>query len=130
MQSTITAVDLCRKPVIAAIHGACIGGVIDLITACDIRVCTSDAFFCVKEVDLGLTEDLGTLQRLPRLVGFGNAMELALTGRVFNGKEAKEMGLVQRVYASRKDMEDGVRALAEGKFSFFLLFLLFQDESW
>lgn len=79
------------------------------------RYCTSDAFFSVKEVDLGITADLGTLQRLPAIVGYGNAMELALTARRFSGLEAKEMGLVSRVFASRQEMDEGVRIVAEGK---------------
>ncbi|KAF3630417.1 hypothetical protein FXO37_28481 [Capsicum annuum] len=69
LQEAITALECCRKPVIAAVHGACIGGAIDIITACDIRFCSSDAFFSVKEVDLAITADLGTLQRLPVLLG-------------------------------------------------------------
>lgn len=114
MQDAITAIERCRKPVIAAVHGACLGGGIDIITACDIRFCSADAFFVVKEVDLAITADLGTLQRLPAIVGFGNAMELALTGRRFSSSEAKEMGLVSKVFASREAMEEGVRAIAEG----------------
>ncbi|KAF8044921.1 hypothetical protein N665_6019s0002, partial [Sinapis alba] len=83
MQAAITAVEQCRKPVIAAIHGACIGGGVDLITACDIRYCSKDAFFSIKEVDLAIVADLGTLQRLPSIVGHAKAMELALTARRF-----------------------------------------------
>ncbi|CEJ01927.1 hypothetical protein RMCBS344292_15947 [Rhizopus microsporus] len=68
-QDAFTAIERCPKPVIAAIHGACIGGGVDLITACDIRYCTKDAFFSVKEVDVGLAADVGTLQRLPKVIG-------------------------------------------------------------
>lgn len=100
---------------IAGIHGACIGGGIDIVTACDIRFCTEDAFFLVKEVDLAITADLGTLQRLPSIVGYGNAMELALTGRRFTGPEAKVLGLVSRVFGSKNDMDEGLRLVAEGK---------------
>lgn len=127
MQDSITALERCRKPVIASIHGACIGGGIDIITACDIRVCSEDAFFCVKEVDLALAADLGTLQRLPSIVGFGNAMELALTARRFSGLEAKELGLVSRVFRSKHDLDEGVRDIAQGMFltsSFFISFPL------
>ncbi|KAJ8547746.1 hypothetical protein K7X08_011332 [Anisodus acutangulus] len=113
LQEAITAIECCRKPVIAAVHGACIGGAIDIITACDIRYCCSDAFFSVKEVDLAITADLGTLQRLPSIVGFGNAMELALTGRRFNGSEAKELGLVSTVFTSKQALEEGVKVVAE-----------------
>lgn len=112
MQDSLTALERCRKPVIVSIHGACIGGGIDIITACDIRFCTEDAFFSVKEVDLALAADLGTLQRLPGIVGFGNAMELALTGRRFYGLEAKQMGLVSRVFNSKHEMDEGVKDVA------------------
>nr|GLL43964.1 delta(3,5)-Delta(2,4)-dienoyl-CoA isomerase, peroxisomal [Ipomoea trifida] len=114
MQDAVTAIERCRKPVIAAVHGACIGGAIDIITACDIRYCAADAFFSVKEVDLALAADLGTLQRLPSIVGFGNAMELSLTGRRFSGSEAKELGLVSKVFGTKEALEEGVRAIAEG----------------
>ncbi|GLJ45819.1 hypothetical protein SUGI_0964210 [Cryptomeria japonica] len=112
MQSAITALEICRKPVIAAIHGGCIGAGVDIITACDIRYCSQDAFFCVKEVDLAITADLGTLQRLPRLVGEGNAMELSLTGRKFDASEAKVLGLVCNVFRSKEDMEAAVGIIA------------------
>ncbi|KAK4786243.1 hypothetical protein SAY86_002932 [Trapa natans] len=114
LQDAVTAIERCRKPVIAAVEGACIGGGIDIITTCDLRYCTEDAFFSVKEVDLGITADLGTLQRLPAIVGYGNAMELALTARRFSGVEAKEIGLVSRVFASKREMDEGVRIVAEG----------------
>lgn len=114
MQAAITALELCRKPVIAGIHGACIGGGIDIVTACDIRCCTQDALFSVKEVDLAITADLGTLQRLPSIVGYGNAIELALTARRFSGSEAKALGLVSAVFSSKDAMDEGVRAIAEG----------------
>ncbi|KAI3407856.1 uncharacterized protein J3R85_020689 [Psidium guajava] len=113
MQDAITAIERCRKPVIASIHGACVGGGVDIVTACDVRYCTGDAFFSVKEVDLAITADLGTLQRLPSIVGYGNAMELALTGRRVSGSEAKEIGLVSRVFGSKRELDDGVRLVAE-----------------
>ena len=71
LQDAFTAFERCRAPVIAAVQGHCIGAGIDLATACDIRCCTEAASFCVKEIDLGITADLGTLQRLFRLVGDG-----------------------------------------------------------
>lgn len=114
LQDAITSVERCRKPVIAAVQGACIGAGVDIITACDIRYCTEDAFFSVKEVDLAMAADVGTLQRLPAIVGFGNAMELALTARRFSGTEAKELGLVSMVFASKAAMDEGVGAVAEG----------------
>ncbi|CAM6093002.1 unnamed protein product [Calypogeia fissa] len=112
LQDAITGVEKCRKPVIAAIHGACIGGGVDLITACDIRYCTEDATFSVIEVDLAITADLGTLQRLPLIIGYSNAMELALTARPFDGKEAKSLGLVKGVYPSKEELEKEVREIA------------------
>lgn len=114
LQNAMTAIERCRKIVIAAIHGACIGGGIDLITACDIRYCTKNAFFCLKEVDLAITADLGTLQRLPGIVGYGNAVELALTARRFTGEEAKDFGLVSKVFESKSALDEGVYAVAEG----------------
>ncbi|CAL9062582.1 unnamed protein product [Musa banksii] len=114
LQATISAVERCRKPVVAAIHGACIGGGLDLVAACDIRCCDDGAFFAVKEVDLALAADLGSLQRLPSIVGYGNAADMALTGRGVPAAEAKAMGLVTRVFPSRAAMEEGVEALARG----------------
>ncbi|XP_019052670.1 PREDICTED: delta(3,5)-Delta(2,4)-dienoyl-CoA isomerase, peroxisomal [Nelumbo nucifera] len=114
LQDAITALERCRKPIIVGIQGGCIGGGIDLVTACDIRYCTEDAFFSVKEVDLAITADLGTLQRLPGIVGYGNAVELALTGRRFSALEAKSMGLVSTVFRSKTEMDERIRAIAEG----------------
>jgi enoyl-CoA hydratase len=85
LQDTLSSIERCRKPVLAAIHGACIGGGIDLITACDMRYCSANAYFTVKEIDVGMTADVGTLQRLPHLVGDGMARELAYTGRRVEG---------------------------------------------
>ncbi|GKC37807.1 delta(3,5)-delta(2,4)-dienoyl-CoA isomerase, peroxisomal [Tanacetum coccineum] len=114
MQEAVSAIEKCRKVVVAAVHGACIGGGIDIITACDVRYCCEDVKFCVKEVDLAITADLGTLQRLPGIVGFGNAMELALTGRLFGAEEAKGMGLVSKVFGNKNELDQGVRAIAKG----------------
>ena len=81
---------------IACVHGHCIGGGIDLITACDIRYCSKDAWFSVKEVDIGLTADIGTLQRLPKVTGNDSLVrELVYTARKFTSSEAKEIGLVR-----------------------------------
>jgi enoyl-CoA hydratase len=112
LQDTITAVERCRKPVIAAIHGACVGGGVDLVTACDMRYCSADARFSVKEVDVGMTADVGTLQRLPRLVGEGMARELAYTGRAVDGAEAQAIRLVNRCYDSAEALFAGVGELA------------------
>ena len=112
LQASFNAVDECRKPVIAAIHGYCIGGAIDLITACDMRYATPDAHFSIKEIDMGMAADVGTLQRLPHLIGDGMMRELAYTGRAFDGAEAARMGLVNRTYESHEALLDGVMALA------------------
>jgi enoyl-CoA hydratase/carnithine racemase len=104
LQAAISAAELCKKPILAAIHGACIGGGIDLVTACDIRYATSDARFAVKEIDLAIVADVGTLQRLPRLVGDGLARELAFTGREFSGVEAHAIKLVNQIFADRESL--------------------------
>jgi enoyl-CoA hydratase len=112
LQDTLSSIEQCRKPVIAAIHGACVGGGIDMITACDMRFCSADARFTVKEIDVGMTADVGTLQRLPRLVGDGMARELAYTGRFVDAAEAKEIRLVNRVFESNEALQAGVREIA------------------
>jgi enoyl-CoA hydratase/carnithine racemase len=112
LQDTLTSIDRCRKPVIAAIHGACIGGAVDLALACDLRYCSADATFSVREIDVGLTADLGTLQRLPRLVGEGMARELAYTGRDVAGPEAQALGIVNRCYDDPAALAAGAGAIA------------------
>jgi enoyl-CoA hydratase len=112
LQDTLSTIERCRKPVIAAIHGACIGGGIDLITCCDMRYAAAEAYFSIKEIDVGVTADLGTLQRLPKLVPDGIARELAYTGRRFDAAEAKEIGLVNRVYDGSESLRAGVAQIA------------------
>jgi len=112
LQDTLTSLERCRKPVLAAVHGACIGGGIDLICCADMRYCSADASFSIKEIDIGMTADVGTLQRLPRLVGEGMARELAYTGRKFSATEALDMRLVNRVFESREALQKGVHELA------------------
>ena len=112
LQDTLTSIERCRKPVIVAIHGACIGGGIDLICACDLRYCSADAYFSVKEIDVGLTADVGTLQRLPHIVGEGAARELAYTGRKVSGAEAKELRLVNQCYPDQAALTAAMRELA------------------
>ena len=100
-------------PVLSAIHGGCIGGAVDMICATDSRYCTEDAFFTIKETQLGMTADLGTLQRFPKLVPEGIARELAYTGRKFSAAEAKAMGFVNQVFENQEAMLDGVMAIAK-----------------
>ena len=104
MQNTVNSIERCRKPVVAAIHGACIGAGIDLATACDLRYCAEGVRFSVKEIDMGLVADVGVLQRLPRLVGDGVTRELAYTGREVGAAEAERIGLVNRAYASPQEL--------------------------
>ena len=112
LQDTLTSLERCRKPVLAAIAGGYIGGGIDLITCADMRYASSDAFFTIKEIDIGMVADVGTLQRLPKLIGQGITRELAYTGRKFDAAEAQGMGLVNRVYESREALYAGVQAIA------------------
>ncbi|WP_313026424.1 crotonase/enoyl-CoA hydratase family protein [Pseudomonas lopnurensis] len=112
LQASFNAVDNCRKPVIAAIQGYCLGGAIDLISACDMRYSTTDARFSIKEIDMGMAADVGTLQRLPRIIGDGMMRELAFTGRTIDGEEARAIGLVNRTYADRQAMMEAVLGLA------------------
>lgn len=112
LQQTITAIEKCSKPVLAAIHNGCIGGGVDIVTACDMRYCTEDAYFSVKEIDLGMVADLGTLQRLPKIISTGMAAEMAYTGRKVFGPEAKSIGLVNHCYASKDTLMEGVMEIA------------------
>jgi enoyl-CoA hydratase len=113
MQQAVTAVADCRKPVIAAIHGWCVGGGVDLITACDIRLASDDAKLSVREVKLAIVADVGTLQRLPRIVGQGVARELALTGDDLGAARARELGLVNRTFATHDELFAAARDMAE-----------------
>ncbi|KAM4566338.1 delta(3,5)-Delta(2,4)-dienoyl-CoA isomerase, mitochondrial isoform 1-T3 [Odontesthes bonariensis] len=112
-QETFSVIEKCPKPVVVAVHGACVGGGVDLITACDIRLCTQDAWFQVKEVDIGLAADVGTLQRLPKVIGSRSLVnELALTARKLFADEAKSSGLVSRVFADKEAMMAGALEMA------------------
>ena len=113
LQDTFTALEECRMPTIASIQGACVGGGIDMVAACDIRHCSSDAFFKIAEVDIGLAADVGTLQRLPTLIPIGVVRELAYTGRKFLPDEARELGFINKVFDSLEDLEQGSLTLAQ-----------------
>lgn len=101
LQESNNAVERCRKPVIAAVHGHCIGGGVDLLSACDIRFASTDALFSIRETRIAIIADLGTLQRLPHIIGQGWFRELALTGRDFTAAEALRMGFATRVCEDR-----------------------------
>jgi enoyl-CoA hydratase len=113
LQDTLTSIERCRKPVIAAIHGACIGGGVDLISCCDMRYASSDAHFSIKEVDIGMTADVGTLQRLPKIINPAVVRELAFTGRTVLAAEAERIGLVNQQFASPEALSEGVNAIAQ-----------------
>jgi enoyl-CoA hydratase len=113
MQGAIDAVAACKKPVIAAIHGNCLGGGVDLITACDVRLCSDDAVFSVREVRLAMVADVGTLARLPSIVGQGIAREWALTGDDVSAARALRAGLVNECYASHEQLYSAARSMAE-----------------
>jgi enoyl-CoA hydratase len=112
LQAGIDAVENCRKPVIAAVHSHCIGGGVDLLSACDIRLAAADAVFSIRETRLAIIADLGTLQRLPHIIGQGWFRELALTGRDFDAAEALQMGFVTRVLQSREALMEAASDLA------------------
>ena len=112
LQRNLGSIEACRKPVLAAIHYTCIGGGVDMVCCCDMRYCTEDAYFSIKEIELGMVADVGTLQRLPRLIGDGLLRELAYTGRRMDAQEAQRAGLVNRVYADRAQMLDDVLDMA------------------
>lgn len=112
LQEQVTAVERCRKPVLAAIHGACVGGAVDIVTACDICYATRDAFFAIAEIDLGIVADLGTLQRLPTILPKGLVRELALTGRRMGAEEAQRYGLVTSLFDGPEQMRAAVTEIA------------------
>ena len=108
LQWSFTALEKARVPVLAAIQGGCIGGAVDLVTACDLRYASADAFFTVMEINIGMTADVGTLQRLGTIVPEGVARELAFTGRRMSAQRAYQVGLVQEVYADHEALLAGV----------------------
>ncbi|MBB6523131.1 crotonase/enoyl-CoA hydratase family protein [Pseudoteredinibacter isoporae] len=113
LQNTFTALENCRIPVLAAIQGGCIGGAVDMTTACDCRYITEEGFFTVYETKIGMTADVGTLQRLPKLIPEGLARELAYTGRRMYAEEAKACGLVNQVFSDQQTMLNEVMNIAK-----------------
>jgi enoyl-CoA hydratase len=112
LQRTFSVLDDARIPVIAAIQGGCIGGGVDLATACDMRYATEDAFFCIQEINVGLTADVGTFPRICHLLPLGVVKELAYTGDRFPAAQAKALGFVNEVYPTHEAMMDAVMQVA------------------
>jgi enoyl-CoA hydratase len=112
LQGAVSSIANCRKPVVAAVQGLCLGGGVDIISACDVRVCSQDARFSIREVRVAMVADIGTLQRISRLIGEGHARELALTGRDIDADRALRIGLVNDVHATHGAACDAARAIA------------------
>jgi enoyl-CoA hydratase len=112
LQDCFTAIVECRKPVIAAVHNKCIGGGLDLITACDVRLCSADATFSIYETKIAIVADVGTLQRITPIVGKGMAREMAFTGRFITAERALSCGLVNEVHADKEALLAAARAMA------------------
>lgn len=112
MQDAFNCLERCRVPVLVAIQGGCIGGGVDMISACDIRYATEDAFITVFEINIGMTADVGTFPRLVKLIPEGYVRELAYTGRRVSAAEAKDMGLINRIYSDQEAMLADVMEIA------------------
>jgi len=112
LQECFTAIEKCRVPVIASVHGLCLGGGIDLIAACDMRIATADARFAIQEVNVAIVADLGTLQRMPYLLPGGILKELALTGRYMDAEESSKYGFVNSIAADREAAISAAESMA------------------
>ena len=111
-QDAFTAIERARIPVIAAIQGGCIGGGVDMISACDIRLCTSDAWFCIEEINLGMTANVGTFPRMARLLPDGWMRQLAYTGQRLQADTALRLGFVNAVYETQDELLTHALSLA------------------
>lgn len=112
LQRAFSCLEEARMPVLAAVHGGVVGGAVDLVTAADCRYATADAWFCIQEINIGMTADVGTLQRLPKLIPDGIVRELAYTGRRMSAARAAEVGLVNQVFDDHEQLLSGVHEIA------------------
>lgn len=113
LQDTFTCLDKARIPVLVAIQGGCIGGAVDFVSACDIRWASKDAFFCIQEINIGMTADVGTFPRLCKLIPEGHVRELAYTGRRLSAARAREIGLVNDVFDTHDELVAHVMTTAK-----------------
>ena len=113
LQNAVSCLEAARFPVVTAVQGGCIGGGIDLITAADIRICTKDAFFLIEEINVGLAADIGTIQRLPKIIPAGIAREWTMLGEKVSADRAKEVGLVSSLHDNHEDMMKNAFEIAE-----------------
>ena len=114
LQSTFTRLENLRIPVIVALHGGCIGGAVDMVTAACLRYASADTFFCIQEINIGMVADVGTLQRLPKLMPMAVVKELAYTGRRLNADKALQHGLVNEICADQASaLEAAMQAAQE-----------------
>ena len=113
LQGMLSKLEKLRIPVLCGIQGGCIGGGLDLITATDVRFASKDAFFCIQEINIGMAADIGTLQRLPRVIQEGKVRELAFTGRRMPAEEAHACGLVNEVYEDHAAMLSAMKEMAK-----------------
>jgi len=112
-QKSTAVIQQCRKPVLAAAHSHCLGGGVDLLCACDVRMATRDTVFSIRETKIAVVADLGTLQRMPYIVGDGWFRELALSGRDFTAEEALQMGFINRIFEDRETLYQEIGRLAQ-----------------
>lgn len=112
LQDNLSAIEKCRVPVLAAIHNTCIGGGVDMTCCADMRYATQDAYFSIREIDIGMTADVGTLQRLPKIIPDGVVRELAYTGRDMGAQEARDVGFVNQVFEDKETMMREVTRIA------------------
>src|SRR5690554_1509580 len=117
MQGCLTAIEACRKPVLAAIQSACIGGGIDMVACCDMRYGSADAYFEIKEIDVGMVADVGTLQRLPHIIGDGVMRELAYTGRRFEVAKVVPYWLINKNRETQKKLIECEMSIAQHYYS-------------